>query len=89
MEIPTSCTYVYAMGCRNLRCACALSPTKLCLFGGSFFDIVFMDGPVSILHPFTIFKWFMYTFVHVVFLLIKNEVVRIEAVEFKEGFHCS
>ena len=31
------------------------------VFGESFFDDGFLHDPVSILHPFTIFKWFLYT----------------------------
>ena len=33
------------------------------VFGGSFLGKTFLHGPVSILRPFTIFKWFMYTLV--------------------------
>ena len=31
------------------------------VFGESFFDNGFLHDPVSILHPCTIFKWFLYT----------------------------
>jgi hypothetical protein len=37
------------------------------VFGGSFFDDAFLHDPVSILHPFTIFKWLLYTLVCAVF----------------------
>ena len=34
------------------------------VFGESFFDNGFLHDPVSILHPFTIFKWFLYTLIY-------------------------
>ena len=34
------------------------------VFGESFFDKAFLHGPASILHPLTIFKWFLYTYTY-------------------------
>ena len=33
------------------------------VFGESFFDNAFLHDPVSILHPFIICKWFLYTYI--------------------------
>ena len=41
-----------------------------CVFGESFFDNALLHDPVSILHPFTICKWFLYTLVCAVFPFI-------------------
>ena len=45
------------------------------VFGESFFDNGFLHDPVSILHPFTIFKWFLYTLVRAVFPFIPKRLL--------------
>ena len=50
------------------------------------FDNGFLHDPVSILHPFTIFKWFLCTLVHAVFPFITKRLLETVA---GIGFHCS
>ena len=45
------------------------------VFGESFLDNGFLHDPVSILHPCTIFKWFLYTLVRAVFPFIAKRLL--------------
>ena len=74
MQIPTSrmcstlySTYVLPNACLALCPTSPLLVMQLTLvpsvFGESFFDNGFLHDPVSVLHPFTIFKCFLYTLI--------------------------
>ena len=45
------------------------------VFGESFFDKAFLYDPVSILQPFTIFRWVLYTLVRAGFPLIVKRLL--------------